>query len=153
MLTNFGELDVHIDMKTGRAKVRGSSTSRHSSVAGERSHNGQVAGSNPAPAPTYDSKLEARYAQYLDVLVFCKEIKGYKYHPFTVKLAPKRTYTPDFAIQSNDGQVTIVELKGSIRMKNARDSITRLHVAAANLPMFQWKLVERVKGQWKETTI
>lgn len=153
MLTNFGELDVHIDMKTGRAKVRGSSTSRHSTVAGERSHNGQVAGSNPAPAPTYDSKLEARYAQYLDVLKFCGDIRRYVYHPFTIWIATKRKYTPDFLIEMKDGSVAIVEVKGSMKMKNARDSITRLHVAASKLPMFTWKLVQRVRGDWKVVSI
>ncbi len=150
MLTNFGELDVHIDMKTGRAKP-----SRHTQGSGDRGHGTRVTNhsvGDPSP-PRYDSKLEARYALYLDVLVHCKEIRQYKYHPFTVKLAPKRKYSPDFLIDSQDGQITIVEIKGSPKMKNARDGITRLHIAAANLPMFRWKLVERVKGQWKETEI
>jgi hypothetical protein len=75
------------------------------------------------------------------------------HHPFTVLLSTKREYTPDFLIEYPDGRIQVEEVKGNIKQKNARDSITRLHLAAAKLPMFDWRLTMRIRGQWEEKCI
>ncbi len=113
------------------------------------------AGSSPAPSPIdrYDSKLEAARATYLGYLLLAKDIRRVVHHPFTVQLSEHRTYTPDYLIEWLDGRIQVEEVKGSTKQKNARDSITRLHLAAAKLPMFDWRLTRRVRGQWDEKKV
>jgi hypothetical protein len=82
-----------------------------------------------------------------------KDVTRFVYHPFTIQLAQKKAYTPDFLIEFPDGRIQVEEVKGHLKMKNARDSITRLHVAAAKLPMFDWRLTMRIRGQWEERCI
>lgn len=110
---------------------------------------------SPAPAPIdeYDSKLEAARATYWGYLLLAKDIKRVVHHPFTVRLSEQRTYTPDFLVEWLDGRLQVEEVKGSRKQKNARDSITRLHLAAAKLPMFDWRLTDRIRGQWHEHRI
>lgn len=147
--TNYGELPIVVDPTTGRARlVRGGAT-----TALEAGQVGHVAPgkralpvSNPAPSPAaavdeFDSKLEAKRARYWSMLVLSGEIKRFKYHPFTVPIGPKRTYTPDFLVEYPDRRIVIEEVKGSLKMKNARDSVTRAHAAAGLLPSFSWRLV------------
>ncbi len=110
-------------------------------------------GSKPAPSPQYDSKLEARYAQYLHCLKYGKEIDHWHYHPFTLLLPGGIKYTPDFAVCYDSGfvgfyRVEIHELKGHMRMKNVRDSVTRLRIAQGLFPWLWFKIISRSKGQW-----
>ena len=100
-------------------------------------------GSNPAPSLThaFDSKLEAKRDRHFSMLVLTGDVKRYRYHPFTIQIGPGKRYTPDFLIEYADSRIVIEEVKGSLKMKNARDSVTRLHVAAGLLPMFAWRLV------------
>ena len=67
--------------------------------------------------------------------------------------ADKRTYTPDNLLEWADGRIQVEEIKGHIKMKNTR-GITRLHVAATLLPMFDWRLTlcDRY-GVWEERRI
>lgn len=115
----------------------------------------ESAGSNPAPSPThaYDSKLEEARHRYLGMLQLAKDVRRVVHHPFVVPLSEKRSYTPDFLIEWADGRIQVEEVKGSLKQKNARDSITRLHVAAAKLPMFDWRLTRRMKGEWEERPV
>lgn len=160
MRTNLGNLPITIDPVTGQAKVvRGSSISRHSQTAAEASAGranpgrGEVAGSIPALAPTFDSQLEHARSQYLWGLQLAGNVRGYAYHPFTVHLAKGLTYTPDFLVWWDDGLSTIEEVKGSLKQKNARDSLTRLKMAADKLPMFRWMLITRVRQEWRTRRI
>lgn len=162
MKTNYGELDVVIDEATGRAtrkRMRGGAT-----TALEASQVKHVAPGkralpvpNPAPAPTaaggFDSKLEALRDRHLRMLILAGEIKRVIYHPFTVHIGPRRTYTPDFLVEYVDGRIVIEEVKGDLRQKNARDSVTRLHVAAGLLPMFGWRLVVGAEMEEREVGV
>lgn len=172
MKTQYGDLPIEMNGSTGRARlVSGGDVRSHtkvgmkfdqkkphptsSPVGSEKQNRLDGAGSNPAPAPidAYDSKLEQARATYLGYLLLAKDLTRVVHHPFSVELAPKRWYTPDFLIEFPDGRLQVEEIKGHLKQKNARDSITRLHLAAAKLPMFDWRLTMRIRGQWEERCI
>lgn len=108
------------------------------------------AGSNPAPAPTYDSKWEERYAKELDALKLAGEILRWWYHPFSMWLPGKVRYTPDFMVQHH-GYIQIVEVKGW--SKNIRDGMTRLKIAASIFPCYQWTLAKWTKHGFELTDV
>lgn len=98
----------------------------------------------------YDSQLERDYNDELMA-------RGYEVHPhgITLHLPGGVDYTPDFVAWA--GQVypliVIFEVKGNLRMKNARDSRTRFRIAAGLYPCFMWVWVTRDhRGQWHEAT-
>lgn len=99
--------------------------------------------------PVHDSKLEASYELYLSALKHAGEIQAFWYHPLTLKLPGGVRYTPDFMVWPNEGKVQIHECKGSLKMKNARDGITRLKISAGSFVCFDFKLVYQKKGQWE----
>lgn len=151
MQTNYGELDVVIDETTGRAtmkRVRGGATM--ALEAGQVKHiapgKRALPVFNPVPSSTtaaaeFDSKLEALRDRHLRVLIMAGEIKSVRYHFLTIQIAPGVRYTPDNYVEYSDGRIVVEEVKGSLKQKNARDSITRLKVAAGLLPMWSWRLV------------
>lgn len=163
--TNYGDLPLVEDPTTGRARlVRGGVEHCSRTVANGHAVQanscmtpgkapqlgvGRLIGkpvSSPAPSPSaavdpFDSKLEALRHRHLSMLILAGEVKRVKYHPFTIAIGPGKKYTPDFLVEYPDGRIVIEEVKGSLKMKNARDSVTRLHVAAGQLPMFSWRLV------------
>lgn|SRR5574340_836437 len=168
MLTQYGNLPIAIDPATGKAKVvRGSTEGRAAEEKGERSRStergfanriklpgrkgvGNEPVSSPALAPTFDSQLEADRAHYLYGLQLAGDVKVYVHHPFPVPLAKKGlSYTPDFLVWWADGRITVEEVKGSLKQKNARDSRSRLKMAADKFPMFEWQLVMRVRREWR----
>lgn len=153
MRTNLGNLPITIDPVTGQAKVvRGGvdgETRSHGTVKrGGPQGNLSFAGSIPALAPTFDSQLEADRANYLFGLQLGEMIVRYVHHPFSVEIGPGRWYTPDFLVEWIGGAITIEEIKGSLKQKNARDGETRFLAASGKLPMFEWQLITRVKRQW-----
>lgn len=171
MQTGYGKMAIE-EYAPGKVRMVGSGESK-TRAAGERSEahrpdckrKPKEAGKN-AEATTrtlqtgsspvkdaYDSKLEAARATYLGYLQLAKDIKKVVHHPFSVPIAGARDYTPDFLIEWADGRIQVEEVKGSLKQKNVRDSITRLHVAATKLPMFDWRLTMRIKGQWEERII
>jgi len=101
--------------------------------------------------PIYDSTTEAHFAQYVEALAKaeCGFFEGrvmidWDYHPMTFNLARGLTYTPDFGLVLSLGvtrRYVLVEVKGSWKAKNARDSRTRLLVAAERFQMFEWLAV------------
>lgn len=99
--------------------------------------------------PVFDSKLEAAYNQHLTALKFAGEIYDFYYHTVVLILPGGQKYTPDFMIWTKDLKPEIHEVKGSPKMKNARDGITRLKVAAGTFKCFTFKLIYRRKGQWE----
>lgn len=165
MQTQYGKLPIAIDPATGRAKVVRSGVERHAHertgppsprvVLGHRRRHQSDASEKLAssPADAYDSKLEAARGTYLGYLLLAKDIQKVVHHPFTIDIGG-RLYTPDYLVWWADGRITIEEVKGSVKSKNARDSITRLHVAAALFPMFTWYLILRVgRTRWTERLI
>lgn len=98
----------------------------------------------------YDSQLERDYAAELIARGL-----GYVAHPFTVHLPGGVDYTPDFITwEYSAGMViSLIECKGSMRQRNARDSWTRFRIAAGLFPCFRWTWVQRGRGQWSEKVI
>lgn len=164
MKTQYGDMPLIIDPVSGHAKMVRGGVERHAreragppsqrAAIGHRGRHKSDAG-KPAPSPidAYDSKLEAARATYLGYLLLAKDILKVIHHPFHIDIGEERAYTPDFLVWWADGRITVEEVKGSVRSKNARDSITRLHVATKLFPMFTWYLVMRPKGQWEEKCI
>ena len=106
--------------------------------------------SSPAPSP-YRSKLEAAYANSLEMAKQAGEILRYDYEPISFKLANGKRYRPDFVVVYKD-HIAFHEVKGRW-MKNRRDGMTHLIWAAQRFPMFRWILIERERGAWIETVI
>ena len=82
-------------------------------------------------------------------------IKQWWYEPFSIWLPGKVRYKPDFLVQYPLGMersLQIVEVKGWSR--NKRDGMTRLRIAAALFPCFEWTLAYKVKGGgWMEESL
>lgn len=84
------------------------------------------------------TKLEQRYAAWLDQLKEAERVLAWVYEPFALELAPRTTYTPDFLVfrprVADDGvEAEFVEVKP--RKKNGRplwleDSRVKWKVAA-----------------------
>ncbi len=159
MRTSLGNLPITFDPVTGLAKmVRGgvdghAITSSRSGGTPRRAQAGCVLRASDrepiaALAPTYDSQLEADRAEYLFRLQLAGEIRQYVHHPYPYPIGTDMIYTPDFMVWWADFSITIEEVKGSLKMKNARDSITRLKVAACLYPQQSWQLITRANGEW-----
>ena len=108
-----------------------------------------------SPKRLYDSKWEADYHAKLKLEMHAGLIKEVWLHPFSLWLAPGVRYKPDFLVQYPLGMersLQIVEVKGWSR--NLRDGLTRLKIAAALFPCFEWTLAYKVKGGgWMEETL
>ena len=92
----------------------------------------------------FRSQLEADYAAELTA-------RGlhWLYEPVTFHLPGGVSYTPDFVVI--DHPLTFIEVKGSMRQKNARDSRTRFKICSGLWPAFRWEWVTRFDGCWNES--
>jgi hypothetical protein len=100
--------------------------------------------------PTYRSKTEARYAQYLYLLVSEHQILGWEYETVTLKLATDLRYTPDFLVRELDGSVSFHEVKGARKAFAERERLGRakVKVAAALFPWRFWLVWPERNGEW-----
>ena len=93
----------------------------------------------------YKSKLEARYAAHLDMLVKAGEIKRWEYECLSLRLADGRFYRPDFLVVLPGGlerKPEIHETKGRFT-KNRRAGILKLEWAAQKYgDVFTFRLIE-----------
>ncbi len=114
----------------------------------ERSTN---AGARPAPSPRYRSKLEAAWANHLDVLKAATVIDGWSYEAMNIRLPGTRNfYRPDF-VAWYGRTVTYYEVKGW-SISNDR-SLVKLKTAAGLHPWAQFIQVKFVDGEWVERMI
>lgn len=92
------------------------------------------------------SNLESRWMDYggivISSIVNLPVVKTI-YEPFSLNI-PGGGYTPDFLHILGDGSIMIVETKGNIRMKNARDSRTKFRAAAEVFAFFSFVWVEMI---------
>ena len=88
------------------------------------------------------NRLEAKYAQALEMQKRLGEIVDYKIHPFGLRLADKTFYHPDFLIVYTD-RFEIHETKGFMR----DDANVKIKVAAAQFPWIKFKLVTWSKAE------
>lgn len=91
------------------------------------------------------NRLEARYAQELELMKRAGVIIDYKIHPFGLRLADKTFYHPDFMLVFPD-RFEIHETKGFLR----DDANVKIKVAAAQFPWMKFKMVFWDKREgWK----
>ena len=76
------------------------------------------------------NKLEARYANWLEVAKRSGEIVSWKFEAVTLRLAERTTYTPDFYVMLPDGSVGFHETKGFWR----DDARAKIKIAAEMFP-------------------
>ncbi len=100
----------------------------------------------------FDSKLELEFAWELERRRLAGMIDEWLYHPLKFRIARNATYEPDFLTRSGS-RFTVYEVKGSWKAHNARDSRTRLQVAAYMYQWFNWQAVTRPKSDWCYETI
>lgn len=95
------------------------------------------------------NKLEARYAQHLELLKRVGEILFYKFEGVKFRLADNTFYTPDFAVLGSDMLFELREVKGGIWEEDARCKIK----VAASLYPFRFiavtALPAKLGGGWK----
>lgn len=95
------------------------------------------------------TRLEERFRDHLQTLLLAGEIEWFGFEAFTVRLAKRTRYTPDFAVFRPDGSMALYEVKGSWKAPNQDKSRTKLKIAAEMFPMFHWIAVTRERGQWR----
>jgi hypothetical protein len=107
----------------------------------------------------FDSKLEYDFADELEQWHRDRKIVEWRFHPMKFRLGKGSSYQPDFCTWptftiETDVRLSFYEVKGSWLAKNARDSRTRLQVAAYMHQWFNWYAVTRTKGGiWELETI
>jgi hypothetical protein len=105
----------------------------------------------------FDSLLELDFAYELGLWIGNGAIAYWRYHLLRFRIAKNVSYTPDFFTEGRLGGafagLAVFEVKGSWKMKNARDARTKLEVAAYQNQWCSWHAVTRDKGIWKVETI
>ena len=91
------------------------------------------------------NKTEERYAGRLDSMKAAGSIVDWKYEGVKFKLADRTYYTPDFIVITADGSVELHEVMGHWE----DDARVKIKVAAEMYPLFIFKAVQLVKGEWR----
>lgn len=98
----------------------------------------------------YKSKSEEDWAKIGKAMMeddLRKPVVLWAYEPVTFNL-PGNKYTPDFWYLMNDGTLVFVEVKGSRRQKNYRDSRSKLRMASKIHPYFMWYMATGKGMDW-----
>ncbi len=94
------------------------------------------------------NKLETSYAQYLDTLLYSKQIVWWKDHPFNLRLSSMKCYYAiDFAAITKNMEIELIEIKGGHAWD---DAIVKFKVASEQFPHFKFKFVTKEKGEFVE---
>lgn len=89
------------------------------------------------------NKLEAAYAEHLQLRKLAGEILDFKFEAIKFRLADKTFYTPDFVVFAADGVIEIHETKAHWE----DDARVKIKVFAALYP-FRVLAITRPKGVW-----
>lgn len=92
----------------------------------------------------FRSKLEARYADYLNLIKAAGEITNWEYEPDRLELAHRTTYTPDFKLTYPDGHIEYHETKGYKRSTGE----AKLKIAARLFPDIPFFEVQWIRERW-----
>lgn len=101
------------------------------------------------PVDDYDSRTEARYADYLELQRRAGEIRYWKHKPLRFILAKKTAYNIDFMVVRNDGRIEMIEVKGSWKAAHQEDSRVKFKTCAAMFPMFLFVAVVPDGSGWE----
>lgn len=99
-----------------------------------------IAVRNPFRLPGMDdrmNKTEASYAMTLEAQRLAGEFLAWKFEPFSLRLAPKTFYRPDFMLVGIGGEITIDEVKGHWE----DDARAKFKIAAALFPWWTFRAV------------
>lgn len=89
---------------------------------------------------------ETRYAAHLGARMAAGEVAWFKFEPFALKLAPKTTLTPDFAVMLADGTLEVHDVKGA-KAIYTDDAKVKMKVAAQMFP-FKFVVVFPAGRDW-----
>ena len=92
------------------------------------------------------NKLEAAYAEHLELQRRNSEIIGFEFERIKLRLADNTHYTPDFAVYAKDGTLEFHETKGFLM----DDAAVKIKVAADIFP-FRFVMVRKTKQGWSFT--
>jgi hypothetical protein len=107
----------------------------------------RVVAKPPRPKREGMNALEARYAvEVVEQEIESGQASSWFFESFRLKLGPKTFYTPDFMVIMADGTVSFREVKGFLR----EDASVKFKWAREQYPIFDFKMVTRRSGQWKE---
>lgn len=125
------------------AQARGRVTERMPALEALRS-NTQRQFANGFPRVTeYKSKLEASFADFLELSLKSGAMGWYRYEPMSFRIGPDARYRPDFgALVLPTRELWLYEVKGFWR----EAAKVRIKVAADMYPFFRWWTVEADKS-------
>jgi hypothetical protein len=89
------------------------------------------------------NKMEAQYAQRLDLEKHAGEILWWGYEAIRLRLANGAWFKPDFAVEGRFG-LEFHETKGHMR----EAAHVRIKVAASLYPMFRFSIIRLERGEW-----
>ena len=95
------------------------------------------------PEPGTMNKLEAQYAQHLELRKIAGEIVDYRFERMKLKLAGNTFYTPDFMVITQHW-IEMHETKGFWE----DDARVKIKVAADQFPEFLFVAVQWKQKQW-----
>lgn len=98
----------------------------------------------PAPPGTMN-KLETAWSEQLEAMKLGGDIVAWKYEPFTLILAKRTTYKPDFLVVDAQGFIEIHEVKGHWE----DDARVKIKIAARQFPWFRFVGLRRARGSWE----
>ena len=101
------------------------------------------------------NRTEAAYSQWLNGLIHEGVIREWIFEPLKFRLADKTFYTPDFLVIRTDDLIEFHEVKGANRRGPLweDDARVKIKVAAEAFPLFTFKAVWKIDGQWKTELI
>lgn len=88
------------------------------------------------------NKSEERYAQLLALRVIAGEVLWWDFEGMTLRLAPKTTITIDFNVMMANGELHMIDVKGSLHMIED-DAHAKTKIAAAKFPFAFFYAVPR----------
>src|SRR5690242_6034111 len=90
------------------------------------------------------NRLEAKYAQELELRRRVGEITWWEFEPLKFRLADNTFYTPDFLVMLPDGQLEAHEVKGFWQ----DDARVKIKVSAEHFPV-KFVAVTQARGAWQ----
>jgi hypothetical protein len=101
------------------------------------------------------NKTEKAYSLYLEGLMHIGEIIWWRFEGIKFKLADNCHYSPDFAIMKPDGEIQIIDVKGSLTFIQD-DAKVKIKVAAEEYPFRFFLVAPRAKsrgGGWENKEV
>ena len=101
--------------------------------------------------PGQMNKLEAKYAEHLEINKTFGNILWWSFEPIKLRLADRTFYSPDFLVMSSDERMEVHEVKGTSRGKPwaEDDAMVKIKVAASIFP-FKFLMIWKLKDGWQQ---